>query len=111
MSGMINIAPHAAATSCDGASGGIDSRVFNRRQIDHETVITNSQPPRVVPAATDRDKQIVFTREIYASDYVCDVRARRDQARLFVDHRVVNLARFIVICVARLDNSASEASF
>jgi hypothetical protein len=64
-----------------------------------------------VTATADGDKQIVFAREIYAADYVSDVRAPRDQTRLLVNHRIVNLASFIIIGVARLDKSASQASF
>ena len=105
MRGMIDIAPNASAADGDGASRGIDARVFDRREIDHQTVIANSQTACVVSAAADRDKQIVFAREIYAADDVCDIRAARDQPRLFVDHRVVDLAGFIVICVTRLDES------
>src|SRR5262245_7038510 len=111
MSGVINVAPDASAAGCDGASCGIDSRVFDLREITHHTVITNSQTTCVVTAAADGDKQIVISGEIYAADYVCDVRASRDQPRFLMDHRVVDLAGFIVVGVAWLDQSASEASF
>jgi hypothetical protein len=78
MSGMINIAPDAAAAGSDRASRGINARVFDRREIDHQTVIAYSQTACVVPAAADGHKQIVFTRKIYAANYVCDIHAPRD---------------------------------
>ena len=65
MRGMIDVAPDASAAGCDGASRGIDSRVFDRREIDHETVIANSQTACVVTAAADGDKQIVIPGEVH----------------------------------------------
>src|SRR4029077_10002230 len=111
MSRVINVAPDASAAGCDGASRGIDSRVFDRREVDHQTVIANSQSACVMTAAADRDKEIVVASEIYAPDDVCDIRAPRDQARFLMNHSVVDLASFIVIRVARLDDSASETLF
>ena len=67
MRSMIDVAPDASAAGCDGASRRIDSRVFDRREIDHQTVIANSQTACVVTAAADGDKQIVISGEIHAS--------------------------------------------
>ena len=75
---MINIAPDASAAGCDGASCRIDPRVFDRREIDHQTVIANSQTACVVAAAADGDKQIVISGQVYAANYVCDIHAPRD---------------------------------
>jgi hypothetical protein len=75
---MINIAPDASTAGCDGASRWIDSRVFDRREIDHQTVIANSQAACVVTAAADRNEEIIVAREIYGADDVCDIRAPRD---------------------------------
>ena len=58
---MINVAPDASAADSDCASRRIDARVFDPREIDHQTVIAHSQTACVVPAAADGDKQIVFT--------------------------------------------------
>src|SRR5262249_55929241 len=111
MRSMIDVSPDGSASDRDRASRRIDARVFNRSEIDHQTVIANSQTACVVTAAADGDNQIVFTREIYATDYICDIGAPRDQARFLMDHAVVDLARFIIICVARLDQFASKVSF
>jgi hypothetical protein len=108
---MIDISPNASATCRDGASCGIDSRVFDRREIDHQTVIANSQSACVVTAAANRNEEIVVASEIHALDDVCDIRAPRDQPRFLMDHAVVDLTGFIKICVPRLDDSASEALF
>ena len=62
---MINVAPDASAANRDRAGRRIDSGVLNRREIDHETVIANSQTARVVAAAADGDKQIVISGEVH----------------------------------------------
>src|SRR4029450_11516085 len=108
---MIDIAPHASTADRDSASRGINSCVFNRREIDYQAVIANSQTARVVTPAADGNKQIGFTREIYAADDVGNTSTPRDQPPFLMYHAVVNLAGFIVIGVARLDQFASEASF
>jgi hypothetical protein len=108
---MIDVAPDASAAGCNGASRRIDSRVFDGCEIDHETVIANSKSACVVAPPADRDEELVVASEIYAPDDVCDIRAPRDKARFLMNHSVVDLASFIVICVARLDDSASEALF
>src|SRR5215475_8579808 len=104
---MIDVAPDASATDCDCTRRRIDSRVFDRGEIDYQTIIANSQTACVVTAAADGDKQIVISGEVHRADYICDIRAPRDQAWFLMDHRVVDLTRVVVICVSRLDQSAS----
>ena len=65
MRSMIHIAPDASAADCDSASRRIDSRVLDRRKINHETVITNSQSTCIVTAAADGDEQIVISGEVH----------------------------------------------
>ena len=108
---MINVAPDASASNRDGARNRIDPRVFDRRKVDHQTVVTNSQTAGVVAASSDGNQKIVIAREIHASHDVGDIHTLRDQARPFVDHPVIHLAGVVIIGVARLNQSASEASF
>ena len=61
--------------------------------------------------ATDRKEHIILSRKIHRADYVCHVDAAGNQTRLFMDHPVVHLARFVVILVARLDQSAAQVRF
>src|SRR6266550_2943434 len=58
--------------------------------------------------ATDGKKQIMFSGKVYRVDYIGHVRATRDQARLLVDHCIIDFASIIVIRVARLDHAASQ---
>ena len=62
---MINVAPDASAANRDGARNRIDPRVFDRRKVNHHTVIANPQAASVVPAASDGNQEIVIAREIH----------------------------------------------
>ncbi len=108
---MINVTPDASASNRDGARNRIDPRVFDRRKVDHQAVITNSQTARVVAAASDGNQETVIAREIHGPHDVCDIHALRDQAWFFVDHPVIHLSGVVIICVARLNQSASEVWF
>ena len=105
---MIYISPGATAADRHSFGSGIDARVFNRFEIDHEGFIGNAKSAGVVSASTNGEKQIIFAREIHARDHVRDIHTLRDQTRLLVDHRVINFARLIVIRIGRLDNSPSQ---
>ena len=56
MRGMIDIAPCASTAGSDGARSWINSRVFDRCEIDDQAVITNSQASGVVTATADCQK-------------------------------------------------------
>jgi hypothetical protein len=105
---MIDIAPRASSAYRYRARSRVNSRVFYRREVNDDAVITNSQAPRVMSAASDGKKQIVFSRKIYRLDYICCIRAAGDQARPFVYHSVVHFAGFIISLIARLYQSASK---
>src|ERR1700730_9966391 len=108
---MIDIAPCASSTYRYRARGRVNPSVFYRRKVDDQSVVANSQAPRVVSAASDGEKQIMFSREIYRLDYICCIRAAGDQTRPFVYHSVVHLAGFIISLISRLYQSASEICF
>jgi hypothetical protein len=108
---MIDIPPGTTAADGHGSGIEIDARVFDLGEIDHQGVIGDSEAAGVVPAATNREQHFVFPGEIDASDDVRDVHALCDQARLLIDHRVVNFAGIGVIFVGGLDHAASQYLF
>ena len=63
MGRMIDIAPRASTTNGDGPSRRINTSVFNRGQVDDQTIIANSQASGVVSATADCEKQIIFSRK------------------------------------------------
>src|SRR5439155_19900891 len=94
---MIDVTPDASASNRDGARNRIDPRVFDRRKVDHQAVITNSQTARVVAAASDGNQETVIAREIHAPHDVCDIQALRDQAWFFVDDSVIYLSGIVIM--------------
>src|SRR5262249_25972177 len=78
---------------------------------DDETVVTNAESARVVAASANGDrKPVVGARQDRGGD-VGDIQAHRDGSRAFVDHRVVNLADFVVARISRFDQIAAQAAF
>src|SRR4030095_812697 len=71
MSGVIDIAPGASAAYRYGARRWIAAGM---------------------PPTTEGKKQIMFSGKVYRVDYIRHVRATRDQARLLVDHRIIDFA-------------------
>lgn len=76
--------------------------VFNRREIDDQDVIANSQTARVMSSAADSEQQITFSRKVYRVDHIRDIRAAHDQARLLMDHSIVDFAGIIITVIVRL---------
>jgi hypothetical protein len=103
MGRMIDIPPHATSTDGHGTTLRINPRVFNPSQVDDEAVIANAQATGVVTTTSDRNAQSLFSSKMNRADYVGDICAAHDQARSAIDHRVVNLACFVVIRITRLD--------
>ena len=107
---MIDIAPGAAGAHRYRARGRIDTCIFYRREIDDETIVTNSEAARIVSAAADGQEQIVFSRKIYRADDIGHIRATRDQARPLRYHRIVNFAGVVIGLIVRLDHTRRAGS-
>src|SRR5260370_9950878 len=104
---MIDIAPGASSAYGYRARHGVNARVFHRREVDDQAIITNSQASRVVSATPDGQNQTLASRKIYRLNYVRDVATPCHQSRPFMNHSIVHFARVIVSFVARLDYRAS----
>ena len=105
----IDFAPGAAAADPDGAGLRIDLDVLQRREVDDDAVVARSQAGAVVAAAADGQEQVVVACERDGHGDVVRTRALRDQRRPLVDHRVVDLARLVVVGVLGPDQPSLEA--
>src|SRR5882724_6829573 len=99
---MIDIAPRASSAHGYRARRRINARVFHRREIDDQAIITNSQASGVVAATPDGQKQVLVPRKIYRLNYVRYVGTASYQLRPFVNHSIVHFAGVIVTLIARL---------
>src|SRR6266699_5558126 len=111
MRSMIHVAPRASAANRDGTGLRINTSILYRRQIDDQTVITNSKASRVVSATANGQKQVILSGKIYRADYVRHIRAAHNEPRLFVYHSIVNFAGFIITLIARLDQSSPQGCY
>jgi hypothetical protein len=105
--GVVHVAPQAAALDPYGPFGGIDADATHRPEIDDQPVVTHAQAGGVVATATDRDREPLLTTEVHRDDDVGHILAACDQARVAVDHTVVNATRRLVARIARSDQCAA----
>ena len=59
----VDLAPGTAAADANGARLRIDLDVSERREVDHDAVVTRPQPGAVVAAAADGQQQVVIAGE------------------------------------------------
>ena len=108
--GVVDIAPGAAGVGADGVILRADRGAAQQRQVDDQGVIPDSQPCRVVTAASDGDLDAMLAAETYAGNNVGDVPAARDGGRALVDHGVVDYAHLVVPGIARRDQVTAQGS-
>jgi len=111
MGGVIHIPPSATTANSDCAGDWIYPSVFDSGQIDHQTVITNPQSAGVVAATPNCQKNIIFTGEIHTMNHVASINGSGDDARLFIDHAVVDLPSGVKLRILRADYGTSKISF
>src|ERR1700677_73761 len=108
---VVHVTPRGSAAYADGSCRGVDMHVLDARQIDDETIITNSQPSGVMASSSDRYQQVVFPGEMNGGDDIRNVSAQGDEPRFAADHRVIHFARFVVTRVCGFDQLAAELAF
>src|SRR5579859_1391420 len=100
---MIDITPCAAAAYAHCPRGRVDMNKLDRRQIDHQAIVPDSQPAGVMAAAPYGDLQALFAGKMNCRHYVGDVGALDDHAWFAVNHGVVNLSLCVITRIVRLD--------
>ena len=81
---------------------------FHRREVDDETVIDGPETGSVVTATSNGDGQSIRSSECDRRHDVRHVAAARDQARVPVDHAVVDPTGRVVLGVAGADDLATK---
>ena len=106
--GVIHVARRAAGIHPDRAARRIHAHALHLREVDHQAVVAAAEAGAVVAAAPDRDEKALVAAEGHRGDDVGDVHAARDEARLLVDHPVIERAGGVVVGVAGLDQLAAQ---
>jgi hypothetical protein len=85
---------------------GVDGYVPHAREIDDQAAVDERMASNVVPAAANRDVEIVIAREADGVRDVVGAGAAYDQRRPSIDHGVPDRARRIVVCIASSNDVA-----
>src|SRR4029077_12572614 len=93
---MIDVAPGAPAAGGHRTRRRVNACVLYEPEIDHQSVITNSEAAAVMSPASDGKEEIIFSGKVYGMNNIGHIRTTRNQARFLVDHRIVNFASIVV---------------
>ena len=105
---MIDVAPDASAADTNGIRGGIDMDVLDAGKIDGQRIVGDAEAAGIVPAAADGDPQSAGSAEFHRRDHIRHVDAFGDEARLLVDHPVVDFAGVLVGGAAGFNQFSAE---
>jgi hypothetical protein len=102
MRGVIHISPGTTTLNADRTRHGIDANALHTREIDDQTIIARAKTTAIVAAATHGDEHVVLAGEMDRSDDVGDIGAPHDQARMPVNHTIIDLASRLVAGIVGL---------
>jgi hypothetical protein len=105
---VIDVALRAARADANGTFVGIDAYALHHAHVDDQPVLDTAQTRSVVATTADRHAQAVFSGELHRGDDIGHVGAPGDQARVLVDHAVVERAGGVVALVPGLEQPAAE---
>ena len=104
----VELTPGQAGLGLGAAPGRVDPHALHRRQIDDYAVVAYRFPRDVVPAAPDRDGQVLLDAELQRCQHIGDPRAAGDHRRPLIDHPVVHPAGDVVARVFPTDHQAAQ---
>jgi hypothetical protein len=105
---MVDIALRATGLYPDRTICGIDPNSLHPRKIDDQSVVAWSEASAVMAAAAHREQKLIFTRKIDWRDNIRDIGTSNDEPRTPINHCVIQLARFIVTIVGRLNEFTAK---
>src|SRR5438045_8589790 len=94
---MIDGPPDAAALNLSRLGGRGDLHPAHERQVDHQPVVADAEPGRVVASAAHGDRQPAVPTECDGGDDVGYVTALGDEPRVAGDHAVVDFPFLVAV--------------
>jgi hypothetical protein len=88
---LVEICLSASCFSSHGICHRIDADRFHRREVDHQSMITDAESSTVVASVANGDREVLVAGEIDCCPDVCDIRAANDKVRAPIDHFIVHL--------------------
>ena len=83
--------------------------VLDAGKVDGQGIVGDAEAAGVVAAAADGDFQSAGSSEFHCGDHVRDVDALGDEARLLIDHPVVDFSGVLVGGAAGLNQFSAQA--
>jgi hypothetical protein len=108
--GLVELAEQGAAADAGTARLRIDDDMVDRREVDDQAAVARRVPGRAVPAAADRERQVLCARELDRRRDVLGVVAAGDRQRAPVDGSAPDATRLVVLRVVGLDQLTRETS-
>jgi hypothetical protein len=105
---VVQVAEEGAASHARGSPLRVDLGAAHAGEVDHDSVVARRQPRDAVPAAADRDQQLLLASEPKRGDHVVDVRRPNDESGAAIRHPVPDSARLVVAGIVREDDLAGE---
>ncbi len=96
MRGVIDISPGAAPLNTDRACCGVDANALHAGEVDDQTIITRPQTTAIVAATPHGDEHVVLASVMDRGHHVGDIGTPHDQARIAVNHAIIDLASCLV---------------
>jgi hypothetical protein len=102
MCSVIHISPRTAPLNADRTCHGIDANALHTREIDDQTIIAHTKTTGIVATTTHGDEHVVIATEMDRGDDIGDIGAPHDQARMPVNHAIIDLASCLVTSIIGL---------
>jgi hypothetical protein len=106
--GVAHVPLRTAALRADRAGVRVHPDALHQRQVEHQPAVTRPEPPAVVAAAPHRQQQALVPGEVHAGPYIRDVGGPGDQARVFVDHGIIDPTGLFIGILPRLDDRPAQ---
>ena len=98
---VVEVAPQATALSPGRSCQRVNPYAGHVGQVDHQAVVTHRMPGHRMCPATDRDRKAFTPCEAYSGHDICRARTPHDDCGIPVDRVVPDLARAVVVRIAR----------
>jgi hypothetical protein len=111
MRGVVKVSPRAASLDARNTAGRIHADALHGGQVRDQAAVARAETGHAVAAGADGQGHGVIAREADTADHVGDIGAPYDPAWPPVDHRVVHLARRLVLGAGRIDNLTANSRY
>jgi hypothetical protein len=108
---LVEVPPEDTGLGERGSGHRIEPHTAKQRKVDHDAAVVHRVAGHTVPAAPDRDQQIVLAGVAQRGDHIGGLAALCDHGRLAVDSTVPDLARLVERRIAASQHGPTEPRY